>query len=125
MAAAMRLPRGSSLANYQSERAKAGAKFGDVAALYRTEHLPTPRHSAQSTNGYLLSSSVLAAIFCYSRTTHCEGQDGALARVNRSTNRSRKPPAHLRVNWRPLLYVRPVVDFFPPTLRRVAQSGMK
>jgi integrase len=46
------------LANSSSERAKVGASFGDITALYRSEHLPTLRHSTQSTNGYLLKQYI-------------------------------------------------------------------
>ncbi len=40
--------------------AKADAKFMDVCALYRTEHLPTLEHSTRSTNGYLLTRYIEA-----------------------------------------------------------------
>lgn len=44
--------------NEQTERAKIGAKFGAITALYRSEHLPTLRHSTQQTNGYLLKNYI-------------------------------------------------------------------
>jgi integrase len=40
--------------NRTTERFKVGASFGVVCALYRRDHLPTLRHSTQSTNEYLL-----------------------------------------------------------------------
>lgn len=46
------------LANTQNERAKVGAKFGAITELYRAKHLPTLRHSTQTTNGYLLKNYI-------------------------------------------------------------------
>lgn len=46
------------LANSESDRAKVAAKFGDITGLYRSQHLPTLRHSTQSTNGYLLKAYI-------------------------------------------------------------------
>ena len=46
------------LANRENERAKVAAKFGAMTRLYRTEHLPTLRHSTQSTNKYLLKEYI-------------------------------------------------------------------
>jgi integrase len=46
------------LANTENERAKVGAKFGAITGLYRSEHLPTLRHSTQQTNGYLLKNYI-------------------------------------------------------------------
>jgi hypothetical protein len=42
------------LQNKRSQRIKVDAVFGALCALYRREHLPTPRHSTQSTNAYLI-----------------------------------------------------------------------
>jgi len=46
------------LANVDSERAKVGAKFSSLIALYRSQHLPTLRHSTQKLNGYLLDTYI-------------------------------------------------------------------
>ena len=46
------------LVNTNNERHKVAAKFGAIIALYRTEHLPTLRHSTQSTNRYLIDDYV-------------------------------------------------------------------
>jgi integrase len=46
------------LANTQNERSKVGAKFGAVAVLYRTEHLPTLRNSTRHKNAYLLKDYI-------------------------------------------------------------------
>ncbi len=46
------------LANKENERAKVGAKFGAITELYRANHLPTLRHSTQTTNGYLLKNYI-------------------------------------------------------------------
>ncbi len=46
------------LANTENERAKVGAKFEAITELYRSEHLPTLRHSTQQTNGYLLKNYI-------------------------------------------------------------------
>ena len=42
----------------ESERAKVAAKFGAVIALYRSQHLPTLKHSTQQMNGYLLTGHI-------------------------------------------------------------------
>jgi integrase len=44
------------LANNRNERHKVTAQFGAIIALYRTEHLPTLRHSTKSTNAYLIDN---------------------------------------------------------------------
>lgn len=46
------------LANVESERAKIAAKFGEIIALYKSQHLPTLKHSTQQMNGYLLSGHI-------------------------------------------------------------------
>lgn len=42
------------LANTENERHKVAVKFGTIATLYRTEHLPTLRKSTRDKNAYLL-----------------------------------------------------------------------
>jgi len=46
------------LANSDSERSKVAATFGAITELYRSEHLPTLKHSTQSTNKYLLKDYI-------------------------------------------------------------------
>jgi integrase len=42
----------------ENQRAKIGAKFGAIAALYRREHLPTLRKSTREKNAYLLKDFI-------------------------------------------------------------------
>ena len=46
--------------NAGTDAAKADAKFMDVCALYRQEHMPTLEHSTQYTNAYLLDDYIEA-----------------------------------------------------------------
>src|SRR3974377_1966193 len=51
------------MVNAGNVRHKVAAKFGAIIAVYRNEHLPTLRHSTQSTNEYLIDNYIEPQLF--------------------------------------------------------------